>query len=219
MDFYDVLRSRQSVRAYDPREVPEADLRKIFEAAQRAPSWCNIQPWRVSLLSGDARVRLREALVSATSAAMPNPEVAFPPDYPEPYKAHRRECAKVLYDAMGIERGDREARHDAWMRNFASFDAPHVAILSVDTRLGFYVGVDVGSWLQSFLLAAHAAGVATCPQASLAIYPDAVRSVVSLPDHLEILIGIAIGYSATGAPENNARTNRTSIDEQIRFIR
>ena len=102
MDFYDVLRSRQSVRAYEPREVPEADLRKIFEAAQRAPSWCNIQPWRVTLLSGEARERLRKALVSATSAAMPNPEVAFPPDYPEPYQSHRRECAKVLYRAMGI---------------------------------------------------------------------------------------------------------------------
>jgi len=150
---------------------------------------------------------------------MPNPEVAFPPDYPEPYQSHRRECAKVLYRAMGIARDDREARHGAWMRNFASFDAPHVAILSVDTRLGFYVGVDVGSWLQSFLLAAHAAGVATCPQASVAIYPEAVRSIVDLPEHSEILFGIAVGYPAQGAPENNARTSRTAIEEQIRFLR
>ena len=219
MDFYDVLRSRQSIRAYEAREVPESTLRDIFKAAQRAPSWCNIQPWRVTLLSGETRWRLRDAMVEATSASMPSPEVDFPPDYPEPYKSHRRECGKVLYEAMGIAREDREARHGAWMRNFASFDAPHVALVSVDTRLGFYVGVDIGAWLQSFLLAAQAAGVATCPQASVAIYPSAVRTVVSLPEHLKLLFGIAIGYPAADAPENQARTPRESIDERIVFCR
>lgn len=218
MDVFSALDGRQSVRGFRTDAVPEALLREVFDAAQRSPSWCNIQPWRVWLLGGEKRALLKERLTEAALTQTPGPEVDFPPAYPEPYQTHRRECAKTLYRAMDVKRDDAIGRQAAWMRNFASFDAPHVAIVGVDTSLGFYVGVDVGCWLQSVLLAAHARGLAACPQASVSIYPKVIRTLAPIPPEVSILFGIAIGYADEGHAANAARTVRSPLGENLCFI-
>ncbi len=218
MDVLRALEARQSIRGFRAEPVPEQDLRAVFSAAQRAPSWCNTQPWRVWLASGAARAQLGRGLVAATTQGMPAPEVPFPQEYPEPYLQHRRQCAQALYEAMGVERGDGQARHAAWMRNFASFDAPHVAIVGVDMRMGFYVGVDVGCWLQSVLLAATALGISACPQASVAVYPSVIREVLPIPDDISILFGIALGYADESAQVNAVRTRRGGLSANVTFV-
>ena len=45
MDFYEVLKSRRSVRSYKSDPVPKEALDKIAEAVLLAPSACNLQPW------------------------------------------------------------------------------------------------------------------------------------------------------------------------------
>jgi nitroreductase len=61
MDFGEVVRTRSSVRDYDPaRPVPRAVLDRILEAGRLAPSACDRQPWRFLVISspeGLARVR------------------------------------------------------------------------------------------------------------------------------------------------------------------
>lgn len=42
----DILATRYSPYGYDPRPLPAADLRSLFEAARWAPSAFNEQPWR-----------------------------------------------------------------------------------------------------------------------------------------------------------------------------
>lgn len=52
MDFYDLVRNRESIRDYDPhRPVPEDVLRRILEAGRLAPSAVNYQPWRFMVIS------------------------------------------------------------------------------------------------------------------------------------------------------------------------
>lgn len=45
MDFYDVIRSRKSVRGYKSDPIPEDSLDRIGKAVNLAPSACNLQPW------------------------------------------------------------------------------------------------------------------------------------------------------------------------------
>src|SRR5262245_60019212 len=132
MDVFEAVAARRSVRGFLPDPVPREVLERIFGAAQRAPSWCNIQPWRVSLTGGQATDELRAALLEAALTQMPSPEVPFPVEYPQPYKAHRRACGGELYRAMGVPYDDKQGRYDAWMRNFEGFGAPHMAIVSMD---------------------------------------------------------------------------------------
>src|SRR6478672_7698339 len=45
MDTWDAIRARRNVRSYRPDPVPDSDLQRIVEAAWRAPSAKNRQPW------------------------------------------------------------------------------------------------------------------------------------------------------------------------------
>ncbi len=45
MQTWDAIRSRRNVREYTDRSIPDEDLDRILEAARRAPSSRNWQPW------------------------------------------------------------------------------------------------------------------------------------------------------------------------------
>jgi len=46
MELMEAIRTRRSIREYENTAVPEADLRRIIEAATWAPSGFNKQPWK-----------------------------------------------------------------------------------------------------------------------------------------------------------------------------
>lgn len=46
MEFYDVIRTRRSIRSYRADPVSEESLSRVLEAARMAPSGSNRQPWR-----------------------------------------------------------------------------------------------------------------------------------------------------------------------------
>ena len=52
-----VLRSRRSVRMYDPTAVPEDKIREIIEAGMWAPSACNKQAWRFLYVDDEEKIR------------------------------------------------------------------------------------------------------------------------------------------------------------------
>ena len=45
MEFYEVIKQRQSIRSYKSDSIPQESLDKIAEAVSDAPSACNRQPW------------------------------------------------------------------------------------------------------------------------------------------------------------------------------
>ncbi len=55
MDFYEVVSTRRSVRAYQDRDIPETVLLRILEAGRSAPSGCNLQNWRFVVVRNAAR--------------------------------------------------------------------------------------------------------------------------------------------------------------------
>lgn len=214
----ELLRARRSVRAFLDKPVPGDALDRVLRAAQTAPSWCNIQPWRVWVTRGDATERLTSALVEAAQKGGPETDFPVPTEYPEPYGQHRRACGKALYEAMGVARDDHAARGAAWLRNFKAFDAPVVALVGIDKRFGIYAALDVGCWLEALMLAAVKEGLATCAQASLAMYAKPAHEVLSIPDSIGLLFGVAIGYEDTAAAANACRTTREPIEKNVTFV-
>jgi nitroreductase len=52
MDFYELIRGRESIRNYDPEKPVDSDtLNRILEAGRHAPSAVNYQPWRFLVIS------------------------------------------------------------------------------------------------------------------------------------------------------------------------
>jgi len=57
-----LMHQRRSVRGFLPDPVPSAVLESIFATAQASPSNCNVQPWVVHVVSGDAAKKMRTDL-------------------------------------------------------------------------------------------------------------------------------------------------------------
>ena len=119
---------------------------------------------------------------------------------------------------MGIAKEDKARRYDAWLRNYALFDAPHLAVVACDRRLGPYAYVDVGVWLGYVLTAAAAMGIATCPMASIAAYPAPLRAALPIAETDIILFGLVLGHADESAAPNKCRTTREPTAANITVV-
>lgn len=214
-----LLGARYSCRAFKPDPVPRATIERVLGAAQKTASWCNSQPWQVTIFSGDAARKFSEALYKAAiERTPPVTDFEFPREYNGVYQDRRRESGFQLYNALGIARGDKAAYGKQALENFRFFGAPHVAIITSDEALGIYGAVDCGGYVSNFVLAAQAAGIATIPQAALAGYSDVVRKHLGVGEDRRVVCGISFGYADAEHPANSYRTNRAAIPEAVAFI-
>jgi nitroreductase len=205
----DILQARYSCRAFKPDPVPDDVITQIIATARHVPSWCNAQPWQVTITKGAATDRFRTALTEAAGQGTPpNPDLNWPTGYSGVYAERRRTCGFQLYDAVGIDKSDRAGRAAQMLRNYALFDAPHVAIISAPAELGPYGAMDSGGFVTAFTLAATALGVATIAQAAIAAYAPQVRDHLGISDDRLILCAISFGYADQDAPINQFRTER-----------
>lgn len=215
-DLDQTIRERRSVRGFLPDQlVPRETIDEALELAQHAPSNCNVQPWRVFLATGDRceslRRALAEALAESEAPAPEDPVDTFPGDY----RRLQVECAVALYREMGIERDDRQGRLNALFRNFEFFGAPHVAIVTMEKQFGLGVALDVGMWVQTFMLALWSRGIGSCAQASLRQYPHILRRELDIDESLRIMCGVSFGYEDTEVPANRTRQTREPLHTNV----
>ena len=70
-DFQTFLRTRRSIRRFQPRPVPASIVERILKTATYAPSAHNLQPWRFVMVETDiAKTKLGQALTSKMRADM-----------------------------------------------------------------------------------------------------------------------------------------------------
>lgn len=210
-----LLADRYTCRAFRPDPVPRETIEQILTAAQRTPSWCNTQPWKLTITEAGATDRFRKALLDHISGTATATDIPFPSAYNGEFRARRRECGGALYEAVGVVRGDHEGTLRQMVRNFELFDAPHVAILTTEADLGPYGAVDCGLYLTTFLLAAQSLGIATAPQAALASYSPFLHEYFEIPAHRQVVAGISFGYADSDHAVNRFRTTRAPLDDVI----
>ncbi|MBC7579691.1 MAG: nitroreductase [Tardiphaga sp.] len=214
-----LLAARYSCRAYKPEPVPRATIERILTAAQKTASWCNSQPWQVTITSGEATTKFRDVLYPIAAAGTPNSgDFPFPREYRGVYLDRRRESGFQLYNTLGIVRGDKAAYAKQALENFNFFGAPHVAIITTDEALGVYGAVDCGGYVTSFMLASQALGLATVPQAALAFHSAVVRKHFGMADDRRVVCGISFGFPDAEHKVNNYRTNRAPLPEVATFV-
>jgi nitroreductase len=219
MDFDDVVRTRRSVRGFLERPVPRETLDEVFGLAQRAPSNCNVQPWRVFVASGKVRDELSRRLIDATHAAFSSGGAGLPVmRFEGDYRRLQVECAQSLYGAMGVARDDIKGRLDAVVRNYEFFDAPHVAFICMEQTFDISVALDVGMYIQTLMLALWSRGIGSCAQAALASHDGVTRELLEIPESLRVLCGLSFGYEDESVPANRTRQARDQVDRNVRFF-
>lgn len=218
MEFEEILRERWSCRAYLDEAVPEATLNQMFALAQRTASWCNTQPWHTHLISGDSVGQLSKSLIEHVLTAPMSPDFPIPADYVGVYQERRREAGYALYESLAIERSDRPARDEQMLKNYSFFGAPHVAIITSEKDQGVYGAVDCGGYVANVLNAAHALGLATIPQAAIAMYSGPIREFLDLAEDRLVVCAISLGYADRGHPVNNFRTSRAETSDAVTYL-
>ena len=213
MDVIEAIKNRSSVRAYTDKTVPQKIVEEILDTARWSPSGANMQPWRVIAVTGETKEQIAKACTDAfISGAEVNPDYRYyPSEWKEPYKSRRNKTGIALYSALGIARQDKERRLEAWIANYNFFGAPVGLLFFVDKKLGQGSLVDYGMFIQSICLAAIGLGLATCPQAALADYPDIIRKKTGVDEDWTLVCGMALGYEDTDHPVNQYRTEREDV--------
>ena len=219
MDVKTALAKRKSTRAFLNKEVPITTVNAILEQAKTAPSGVNTQPWKVAVLSGQSKKDLEQKMESEFRAG--NKGVMDYQYYPEQweaeYKQRRKACGLLMYSTLQIKREDKQRQLDQWAANYRAFDAPIMLLFFIDKIMEKGSYVDYGMFLQSIMLSAVEHGLATCPQAALAEYPEIVKKELGYEDQV-LICGMALGYEDTTEDVNNYRTGREDLDKLVRYF-
>lgn len=218
MNVIDALYSRHSTRAFKPELVDRTIILKILEAAARAPSWANTQPWEIFVASGEALNRLRKAyLANLQNGVRGKPDIPSPQKWPLDLKKRTEELMEEQFKITGIKRDDKAAMQTIFERNYNFFGAPAVIYLCMDRNLTPWSMFDIGMLAQSIMLSAQECGLGSIPAVMLSIYPDLIRAELEIPENLTILIGVALGYTDIQHPQNKFRSSRRPIQEVVRL--
>ena len=214
------ITSRRSIRRFLPTPIPRATVEAILDAAARAPSGTNMQPWRGYALSGAAKDAVVGAVQAAFDAAEPGheQEVRYYPDaFFEPYLSRRRAVGWDLYGLLGIAKGEAAKMKAQHRRNFQFFDAPVGMIFTIHRRLATGSWLDYGMFLQNVMTAARGVGLDTCAQAAWTHYHRAIRPVLGLTEEETVVCGMALGHADPDAVENSLVTDRAPARAFMRF--
>ena len=196
-DIYQVMNTQRAIRRFRADPLPEDVIRRIIDAATKAPSGSNRQPWGFVVVRDDekreaiARV-LRETVLSRGTFGNPD-EIEDPV---------RRRMMKGAMELFG---------------NFAAAPVLIIPCLVSDQDSpappSLLSGSSIYPSVQNLLLAARAEGlgtVMTTPQAGVV---ETLRAELGIPDHATPVAMIPLGYPA----ERFSPVNRRPADEFIHW--
>jgi nitroreductase len=219
LHFIDALHARRSVRAFKPDPVSRELVEELLVLASRAPSGTNIQPWKVHVVAGDVRARLEAEVLAHRDTNPPDDRAEFPRTgkRKEPYIGRMRKLGKDMYSLIGIPKGDQAANWAQWGRNYKFFDAPVGLLFTIDKELDAMSFVDIGMFMQTFMLAAKVRGLDTCAQGAWNNYWSVTRRMLNVPDDEYIICGISLGYADDSHPVNTLVSEREPVESFATF--
>jgi coenzyme F420-0:L-glutamate ligase / coenzyme F420-1:gamma-L-glutamate ligase len=165
--------TRRSIRRYLDQPVPPELIDQLLEAATRAPSSHNSQPWRFAVITTlSVKAQLAEQMgerlrANRLRAADRVEEI----DRDVARSRARITSAPVVIIACAVFNGDD----------------PHERLMAIQS---------VAASIQNLLLAAHDIGLGACWMAAPLFCPDVIHKVLQLPEDWEAQALITTGYPA-----------------------
>jgi len=219
MDAIECIKTRMSIRGFKPHPVPMEILTTIVETAKWSPSYKNTQPWEVVIISGKKKEELSKILLEELEKnTKPSPDIPEPQSWPPAIEARITALLKKRSELTGVDMFSPEALKRAKIANFQFYGAPHGIFLFQDSSLPTWSIFDMGLFAQSLMLAAHAYGLGTVPQAFVTDYAQHVKDFLGIPETKRLVLGMSVGYPDLESPVNKFRTDRVETAQIVRFI-
>jgi F420 biosynthesis protein FbiB-like protein len=171
MDFFEVVHTQRAIRRFKPDPVPEEAVRIMVDAAIRAPSGGNTQPWAFLVVSDAAK---RQVIGDAVKAGMTDPT------------RRRMRLGSIAF---------RENVASAPLLIIPCLVRPSSPSSDVNS---LFAGSSIYGAVQNLMLAARAQGLGTLMTTfNIAIEP-VIRKEFGLPDDAKPVAVIPVGYPAEG---------------------
>jgi nitroreductase len=167
-DFFEVLKTRRTVRSYTPQPVSEEELQELIDLAVLAPTGMNAQPWSFTVVTNPETLRKLDAIIVDL---LRSPRIqAFLPS--ERFKAAVFEPAYT---------------------NF--YGAPALIVIAGNTSAPT-ANTDCQLAAENLFLAAHAKGLGTCYMGFLTMAKEnpAVRDLLRIPEGYEMMAATLVGH-------------------------
>ena len=209
----ELISGRHTFRKFQDKEIPEEVLRDAFALAQLTPSNNNLQTWRAVVVRREALTNFKKELQAAWAQGWP----VLPP-VPKGYMHLKEGFGASFYGKhLKIGRDDHEKRNEYLKRNFDFYGARTAVVVYQDSRLVYYDTLSVGLWMQNLALTLRAQNVEACFMASITGYPTLLKKTLGLPEGVDVLSGIALGYIEEGAIENMHVMARELWEDRVTF--
>lgn len=200
MDFFEVVHTQRAIRRFRDEPVPDEAIRAILDAAIRAPSGSNLQPWRwLVVRDADVKARLGQSLVESVEAS------GFLP---------------MIRDRLAAAGTPREERMYRQAIDLVT-DIGSAPVLVVPCLVGLssptsdaqslLAGSSIYGAVQNMLLAARALGLGTVLTTFHARFEEGLREILAIPAAATPVALVPIGYPADG--EGFGPTSRRPVSE------
>ena len=219
--YEEVVRGRRSIRGYLDKPVPRALIEEIIGLAIRSPSSMNTQPWHFHVITGEPLDRIRKGNTENILAGMPDSrEFRRGHAFAGVHRDRQVGCAIQLFEAMDIQRDDKEKRQDWVLRGFRQFDAPVCVIVTYDKELSDSddTPFDCGAVTTSLVNAAWSRGLGCVINSQGIMQSPVVREHAAIPDDQVIMKAVAMGWPDESFPANPVKITRREVDEAASFV-
>ncbi|MBN2062126.1 MAG: nitroreductase [Deltaproteobacteria bacterium] len=215
MDVIEAIMARYSVRDFSSRPVEKETVMKILETATRSPSGGNGQPWEVFVASGASLERIRKVYQKRSqSGASDSPPGGLPPK-PAYIQERMDIITRERLLLLGLDPDDPESKKIFTEWRSRLFGVPVLIVICMDKALSSHL--DIGLFIQTICLAAQGHGIDSFIAGSLIFYPDVLRQELEIPDTLNIITGVGLGYPDQDSIINRYRSPRRPIQEVVRY--
>ena len=186
MSFADVVRRRRMTRAFRPDPLPPGLLDDLVDLAARAPSAGKTQGWHLVVLEGEATSRFWD--------------VTLPAERRPAFRWQRLLDAPVIAVVL--------ADPQAYVDRYAEPDKAATGLgIGTDCWPTPYWTVDAAMATMTLLLAAEDAGLGAL-FFGVFLGEHELRTALSIPDRLELIGALAIGYRAASDDEPGRSADR-----------
>ncbi len=201
-DIWQAMFTQRAIRYWQDKKVPRELLERVIQAASKAPSGSNSQPWVFVVVDGDAE---REALGNALKTVY---------DGAGPLQA---------MIAEGQKSGDKTQRLmlKGAQNFFTSLASAPAVIIPCLYKLtsptpdpgSLEAGSSIYMAVQNLMLSARALGLGTVMTTAQSLIETQMREILGIPDNAYPVAVIPIGY-----PDANfGPTTRKGLDEILRW--
>lgn len=180
LDVRSAIESRRSIRKYVQEPIPQEDLNTLLRLTGLAPSAWNLQPWRLVVVTNPAVKAQLQAAAYGQAQVGSAPAVVMITSDMEDVLSHLHE---VPHPGMPAEARDR------MIKTVQDVFLPQ----SIESR-GQWGLTQANIALGFFLVAATGLGYAT--SAMLGFDHAQVKSILGLPEHVQIAAIVALGRAA-----------------------